>query len=123
MKNDIYTKRDIEALVNCFYRKVNADELLAPLFERVNWALHLPMMYQFWENTIFFTGSYLGNPMATHILLHKKTPLNHQHFTRWLQLFNTTVDELFEGPKALLAKQRANSIAVVMQTKILQPGE
>ena len=38
---------------------------------------------------------------------------------RWLQLFTSTVDELFEGEKAELAKQRAMSIATVMQLKLL----
>ena len=118
MKNDIYTKKDVEQLVNLFYEKVKEDKLLAPLFTRVNWELHLPVMYQFWENAIFFSGGYIGNPMAAHILLHKKTALNHEHFSRWTLLFNNTVDELFQGNKAELAKQRANSIAVVMQTKI-----
>jgi len=34
-------------------------------------------------------------------------------------LFMQTIDELFEGDKALLAKQRALSIATVMKIKIL----
>lgn len=123
MKNDIYTKKDVERLVNLFYEKVKEDKLLALLFARVNWELHLPVMYQFWENAIFFAGGYIGNPMAAHILLHKKTPLNPEHFSRWIMLFSNTVDELFEGDKAALAKQRANSIAVVMQTKILTPQQ
>jgi len=122
MKKDIYTKKDVGQLVNRFYEKVQADELLAPLFTRINWQLHLPVMYQFWENAIFFSGGYIGNPMAAHILLHKKSTLNPVHFSRWMQLFNDTVDELFEGDKAELAKQRANSIAAVIQTKIF-PSE
>lgn len=121
MKKDIYTKKDVELLVNWFYEKVQEDKLLAPLFSKVNWELHLPVMYQFWENAIFFSGGYIGNPMAAHILLHKKAALNPEHFSRWVLLFNNTVDELFEGDKARLAKQRANSIATVIQTKILTP--
>lgn len=118
MKNDIYGRKDVEQLVNVFYEKVQEDKLLCPLFAGVNWELHLPVMYQFWENAIFFAGGYIGNPMAAHVLLNKKTALNPAHFSRWLLLFNNTVDEFFQGDKAELAKQRANSIAVVMQTKI-----
>ena len=123
MKSDIYTKKDVEQLVNLFYEKVQEDKLLSPLFARVNWELHLPVMYQFWENVIFFAGGYIGNPMAAHILLHKRTALNHEHFSHWTLLFNNTVDELFQGNKAELAKQRAYSIATVMQTKILTPQQ
>jgi hypothetical protein len=44
-------------------------------------------------------------------------------FQQWVHLFTSTVDELFAGEKALLAKQRAVSISTVMQIKILnQPG-
>lgn len=121
MKNDICTREDVEQLVNRFYQKVNRDELLAPMFTKVDWLLHLPVMYQFWENAIFFTGGYVGNPIGTHAYLHKRNSLTSEHFERWLTLFTATVDELFEGDKALLAKQRANSISIVMQTKILAP--
>ena len=41
------------------------------------------------------------------------------HFDHWLMLFTTTVDDLFEGEKAEQTKQRATSIATVMQIKII----
>ena len=59
MKKDIRTRRDIERLVDRFYDKVKADDLLGPVFNdvaRVNWEKHLPVMYDFWDNTIFFSG-------------------------------------------------------------------
>ena len=75
-------------------------------------------MFDFWENTLFYTGSYSGNPMKLHQKLHQMFTLTAKHFSQWVQLFTTTVDELFEGEKAELAKQRAISISAVMQTKI-----
>jgi hemoglobin len=56
--------------------------------------------------------------MQKHQELHKKSPMKMQHFQRWNQLFSHTVDELFEGEKAELIKQRASSISTVMQIKI-----
>ena len=44
--------------------------------------------------------------------------LEKQDFDRWLSLFTTTVDELFEGQKAEEAKQRAVSIAGIFQYKM-----
>jgi hemoglobin len=85
----------------------------------VNWNKHLPVMYDFWESILFFTASYNGNPMAVHGHLHRLANLNKEHFNVWLKLFTSTVDELFEGEKAELAKQRAASIATVMQMKLL----
>jgi hemoglobin len=75
-------------------------------------------MYRFWENIIFHTGSYTGNPMEVHMQLHSKCPMHRQHFEKWMELFSSTVDELFEGEKAFQAKQRALSIATVMQVKV-----
>lgn len=119
---DIGSRTDIELLVAEFYSKVKADELLGPVFTevvRINWEKHLPLMCDFWENAILFTGSYEGNPMDLHTHLHKAMPLLQLHFQKWNQLFINTVDELFKGEKALLAKQRALKISEVLQSKIL----
>ncbi len=128
MKRDIENRDDIILLVNTFYDKVKPDETIGHFFNRVvnvDWEKHLPVMYHFWENIIFHTGGYSGNPMKQHVDLHQKSPMKKEHFNRWIQLFNETVDELFEGVKAEQAKQRALSIATVMQINIgqLQNGE
>jgi hemoglobin len=122
MKKDIESRSDVELLVNTFYDKVKEDDVIGYIFNdvvKVNWEKHLPVMYNFWENTIFYTGSYSGNPLLTHKHLHRVAPLNPEHFQRWIKLFTATVDELFEGNRAELARQRALSIATVMQIKIL----
>jgi hemoglobin len=125
MKKDIGSKMDIELLVNSFYEKVKADDTIGRIFTeivKVNWEKHLPIMYRFWENSLFYTGTYEGNPMEIHKHLHRAVPLSPEHFKRWTILFTSTVDELFEGKTATLAKQRAVSIATVMQVKILSGG-
>lgn len=119
MKRDITNMNDIRDLVNIFYEKVKKEASLAEYFTGVNWEQHLPVMYLFWENTLFFTGTYQGNPMNTHMALHNRHPLKAELFDVWLNLFCGTVDELFKGEKAELAKQRAVSIATIMKIKIL----
>ena len=57
--------------------------------------------------------------MSVHTHLNKLTPLTKEHFERWLQLFTGTVDELFEGNKAMIAKEKALSIATIMEIKIM----
>jgi hemoglobin len=127
MKHDITITADIQLLVDSFYDKVKADEIIGYIFTdviQVHWEKHFPIMYKFWENTLFYTGSYEGNPMELHKHLNRVLPLTAEHFKQWTMLFTQTVDELFEGKNAELAKQRAISIATVMQIKILadQPG-
>ena len=122
MKKDIATTADIQLLVDTFYEKVKADATIGYIFTEmvtVNWEKHLPVMYKFWENSLFYTGSYEGNPMELHKHLNRIIPLSADYFKQWTLLFTTTVDELFEGKTAALAKQRAVSIATVMQIKIL----
>ena len=122
MKTDIRNRNDIELLVNAFYDKVIEDQKIGYLFNdvaKVNWNLHLPKMYDFWENILFFTGNYNGNPMARHKELHEKSKLDKSHFEQWNLLFNTTVDELFEGVKALEIKERAMNISAVMMIKTI----
>ncbi len=121
IKKDIGDKQDIRVLVDAFYEKVKKDETIGYLFNdvaRVNWEKHLPVMYDFWENVLFQTGGYAGNPMTVHADLHQRSPVTGAHFAQWKKLFLETVGEYFEGPVAELARQRALSIATVMEIKI-----
>lgn len=123
MKNDIRGRQDIEILINSFYDKVKQDATIGYIFNdvaRVDWPKHLPVMYDFWDSVIFYTATYTGNPIMLHQQLNNKTPLTAAHFQQWLKLFRGTVDDLFEGEKAELAKQRALSIATMLQVKIAQ---
>lgn len=123
MKKDIETITDIKVLIDHFYERVVTDPMIGYIFTdsfKVNWEKHLPVMYSFWENTIFYTGNYTGNPMMIHQRIHELVHLTQEQFDRWVTLFCASVDELFEGEKAGLAKQRAESIATVMKIKILR---
>lgn len=122
MKKDITTRADIELLVNGFYNKVKQDPVIGPVFTdiaKVNWEKHLPVMYDFFENMLFYTGSYTGNPMELHKRINHYLPLTARHFQQWESLFYAAVDELFEGVTAKLVKLRVKSISKVMQLKIL----
>ncbi len=118
---DITGRVEIEKLVNSFYEKVNKDKSLSPIFADVHWEVHLPVMYDFWENVMFHTGNYSGNPMLKHHMVHQKHPLTKQHFEMWLLLFEETVDDFFSGPNAILIKERARNIAIIMEMKIIVP--
>lgn len=122
MKTDIRHRKDIEKLVNSFYDKVKTDEVIGYLFTdvaKVNWELHLPKMYDFWENILFFSANYEGNPMVKHKELHQKSTMTKTHFDHWNLLFIQTVDELFQGKKAEEIKNRALNISAAMMYKTL----
>lgn len=116
-KEDIRNEQDIIRLVDEFYKKVNADELLSPVFNdiaQVNWEHHLPRMYEFWNSLLLYTGSYKGSPFPKHEVL----PITPQHFRRWLELFAETLTELFEGENTVIALNKAQNIALTFQAKM-----
>lgn len=122
MKKDIENTCDIAVLVNSFYDKAKADATIGYIFNdiaKVNWAKHLPVMYSFWEQVLFGTGSYKGNTIAAHNDINSKVHFTKVHFDIWVGIFKETVDDLFSGDKAELAKQRAMSIATIMQLKFI----
>lgn len=56
--------------------------------------------------------------MEIHYDVNEKIPLQSNHFDSWIKLFTSTVDDLFRGEKADLAKTRAKSIAQLMFFKM-----
>jgi hemoglobin len=123
MKKDISSREDLFLLVKRFYEKLLSDETISYLFTdiaKIDLDHHLPVLVDFWDSILFQSDTYRKNAMQPHLILNQKSPLEKHHFETWLNYFNHTVDELFEGEKAFIAKERARSIATVMQIKLVQ---
>lgn len=123
MKVDIGSREDIELLVDTFYKKVLQDETIGKFFTEVvslDWDKHIPIMYDFWEMALLDKMIYRGNPMLKHIALDKLEPLQEMHFDQWILVFSETLDQLFQGSKVELAKQKASSMKALMLHKIKQ---
>ena len=123
MKRDIETREDLLMLLNKFYEELLKYESISYIFTdvaRVDMQKHLPVIVDFWEMVLFGTPTYNKNAIQPHIILHQKSKFEKHHFDTWLRHFGRTVDELFEGDIAFMAKQRAKSIATIMQIKIAQ---
>ena len=123
MKKDITDREDIDRLMNVFYEKLLKDDTINYIctdVAKIDIKTHIPVIADFWESILFHRDIYNNNPMKIHIDMNNKTPLLKHHFETWLFYFASTVDELFEGSVALMAKERALSIATVMQIKIIQ---
>lgn len=121
MKKDITERKDVELLVNTFYEKVNKNEILGPIFNdvaKIDWDVHLPKMHSFWASLLLGEQSFAGNPMKKHVHLSTQTSMSETEFSEWLNLFNQTVNALFEGERANEAKMRALNIARFMLQKI-----
>lgn len=111
MKRDIETREGLENLLREFYSVAMRDEQIGHHFAELDLETHLPIIINFWEKVLFGEPIYFGNPLAVHQILHGKSPLKLEHFQRWLEIFEQTVDELFAGKTADDAKLRAKMIA------------
>ena len=121
MKPDIQSRDDILQIIEAFYKRLLADPVMAPIFlevAKIDLEEHLPILVDFWDSILFFTATYQGNAMEPHLRLHDEYPFKKEHFRRWLAFFNLSVDENFEGKKATLMKDRAKSIAILMEVKV-----
>jgi hemoglobin len=104
--------------VDAFYTKIRADDVLGPIFDdiaHVDWALHLPKMYDFWESVLFARATFKGTPLLVHRALDRRTLLTTAAFHRWIVLFQSTIDDLFSGPMAGHAKNSAVRIAATIK--------
>ena len=117
MKKDIASREDLFTLLTQFYNKLLGDKSISYLFTdvaKIDLHHHLGILVDFCDSILFQSDTYRKNAMQPHMTLHHKSPFQKHHFETWLGYFNQTVDELFEGEKASLAKERALSIATVM---------
>jgi hemoglobin len=119
---DIQSDKDVELLVHMFYGKVQDDKRLDYIFNdfaEINWDHHLPRMVDFWSNLLFQTGRYKGRPYRQHTHL----PIEKEDFGRWMNLFESTVDELFHGERADYAKEMAAKIASSFALRMEMDGK
>lgn len=122
ISRDIATRKDISLIITNFYSKLLEDEFMYPFFHEIvedgKLNHHLEIITDFWEDILLQTHKYKNNPMRIHLDFHAKMSFSKAHFTTWLKHLTTTIDENFKGVVSENMKNRAQSIAMVMQTKM-----
>lgn len=125
MKKDIETRKELEDFLWAFYKKAFADELIGRFFIEVvplDLDTHVPLIANFWESVAFNKPSYRKNVMEVHQHIHHLSKIKKEHLDRWVKIFTETLDENFEGSRTELMKQRARSIATLMDIKLNHEG-
>jgi hemoglobin len=111
---DIETRADVERLVRAFYGRALTDPIIGFIFTdvaRLDLEAHVPQIASFWETILLGAQSYRGGAFRPHAALHLRVRLREGHFERWLVLWRETVDALFAGERAELAKAHAARVA------------
>lgn len=114
-KSDTITEAAIRQMVDTFYARVRADDLLGPVFGAAldgHWPEHMTRMYAFWSTMLLGTKNFSGNVYGTHMAMQGVT---HEHFVAWLALFRQTISEQFRDPAASELLDIADRIAGSLQ--------
>jgi hemoglobin len=122
-RHDIETREDCERLVRAFYGQALEDPVIGWIFvdvAKLDLEAHVPQIASFWETILLGARSYAGGAFAPHAAIHMQTPLRRGHFERWLWLWCGTVDELFAGERAELAKSHAHRVAGAFHSRLDQ---
>jgi hemoglobin len=120
-RHDIETRGDCEQLVRTFYGRALVDPIIGFLFTdvaKLDLEAHVPRITNFWDTILLGAHSYGGGAFRPHIELNSKVALTHGHFDRWLHLWTMTVDELFAGERAELAKSHAIRVAAAFESRL-----
>ncbi len=123
-KNDITNRADISILVRTFYTKIRAHQVLGPIFNQIitDWETHFELLTDFWETQLFLKRKYYGNPVTAHQQVDSKmnNTITSEHFGLWLNIWFETIDELFVGETAWIAKNRAQKMSTMLYMKIFE---
>ena len=118
-KPDIKDKTDIELMIRTFYGSLLTNEIIKPVFANIDFEAHMPHLIMFWSFVLLDEEGYKANVFDKHVNL----DIKEEHFEIWLHHFEKTINDLFEGEKAELAKQRAQTIAFTFKEKLRQMGK
>ena len=121
---DITTGEDCERLVRAFYGRALADPIIGFIFvdvAKLDLEAHVPKIAAFWETILLGAQSYGGGAFRPHAVINAQVPLQAGHFERWLWLWRMTVDELFAGERAELAKSHAERVARAFHARLRMP--
>ncbi len=126
LKKQITGRLEVSILVRTFYGKVRQQETLGPIFNGIitDWEVHLERLTDFWEMVLLNSGPGAGkfSPVPVHKAVDKQInqSIEQRHFGNWLELWFSTIDELFEGENAAYAKEHARNMAHILFFRIVE---
>ncbi|MCO4845267.1 MAG: group III truncated hemoglobin [Sulfurovum sp.] len=99
-----------------FYERAIHDQELGPFFmdelgddiTSEDWIEHIELLADFWLAKLLGKNTYYGNFVGAHV---KMPHLKRETFTRWLELFSTTADEVYVPEIAEVFKKKGEQFS------------
>ncbi|GIZ07296.1 group III truncated hemoglobin [Flavobacterium sp. UMI-01] len=124
MLTDITNRKDLSLLIHTFYDKIRADKEIGFYFNETiqDWEEHLEKLTDFWENNLFGSRVYKGNPLQAHVEVdsHFGGTIGPNEFGIWLNHWAQTLDELFEGENVVILKRRARKMGTFIYLELFK---
>ena len=111
MRKLAITEDSLRILVDAFYHRVRAEDMIGPVFNNavLDWPGHLGKLQAFWSSVMLTSGRYKGQPLPAHIK--HAGQINRQSFDRWLMIWGATTADLMDEPSAAALQEKAAKIA------------
>ena len=119
--SDIESRADCERLVRAFYGRALEDPIIGFIFvdvAKLDLEAHVPRITSFWETILLGAQSYGGGAFRPHAELHAKVALARGALRALAGAVVDTVDELFAGERAELAKAHAQRVAQAFHQRL-----
>lgn len=104
------TRENIRVLMTVFYEKAIVDKEIGHFFTNElgdnlkdeDWIEHIDLLADFWLAKLLGEDTYIGNFIGAHI---KLPHIKKESFTRWIELFSITADEVYTSDIAKIFKK------------------
>ncbi len=119
---DLDSREEIAGFVTAFYREVAQDDRLHHWFgtiASVDWQAHTAELTDFWVGVLLGEHHQEADEVIeAHRWLHDAAPFDESLFERWLEIFDTTLEDGWQGPFTETARRRAHGLAWAMAKRL-----
>lgn len=129
-QTDLASREEVAEFVTRFYREIAQDQRFHHYFEtiaNVNWKAHTSLLTDFWTDLLFPEISTEATHASEHMpgkelieahrWLHEASSFDDALFDQWLDIFDTTLDEGWSGPRTEQVRSRGRGIAWAMRRR------
>jgi len=113
---DSINRENLETLVSLFYHKAMEDDQIGHFFvlelgtdiTNEDWKEHIDILVDFWALVFINDPTYKSDPYGPHFTI---SDLSEEDFTRWVELFAQTAEDVYVQEVANLFREKGVAYA------------